>query len=266
MRIVACVKYSLDVSEIKIDPATKELSLASAPWDLGDIDANVLEAAVTIKEIYGGSAHILSFGPQASRDTLQRAAAMGADDATLVLDPFDGQLNTSGTAEVLMAALERLGACDIVVCGEASDDGASYQVGPLLAGKLGWPQVTYVRSFEVEDGVMVAERDLGESVERVKVRLPVLITVTEETNTPRSPTLMEVLQAKEKPFLEWKLEGDLGLSIEDLQTIPSLELLRTEGVVVERKRILWRDKSATELANQVVDFLVQEGVLEERNP
>ena len=50
MKIVACVKYSLDVSEIKIDPGTKDLSFASAPWDLGDIDANILEAAVTFKE------------------------------------------------------------------------------------------------------------------------------------------------------------------------------------------------------------------------
>ena len=50
MKIVACIKYSLDVSEIKVDPETAVLSLAGVPKKVGHIDKNVLEAAISLAE------------------------------------------------------------------------------------------------------------------------------------------------------------------------------------------------------------------------
>lgn len=67
MKIVACIKYSLAVSEIKVDPATKELRLAGVPQRVGAIDKNVLEAAVALKEAGGGTVHGLTLAPVGDR-------------------------------------------------------------------------------------------------------------------------------------------------------------------------------------------------------
>ena len=77
MKIVACIKYSLDVSEVKVDPATKELRLAGVPKKVGNIDKNVLEAAASLKESYGGTVHALTFGPAKAKESFREALAMG---------------------------------------------------------------------------------------------------------------------------------------------------------------------------------------------
>ena len=38
MKIAACVKYSLDVSEVKVDASSKQLRLSGVPRKLGNID------------------------------------------------------------------------------------------------------------------------------------------------------------------------------------------------------------------------------------
>lgn len=262
MKIVACVKYSRDVSEVKVDASSKQLRLSGVPRKLGNIDKNVLEAAATLRETYGGTVHTITFGPPQAKDALTEALAMGADEATLVLDPFDGELDAGATVEVLVSALHKLGGFDLVMCGEASDDGFTYQIGPFLAEKLGWPQVTYVRSVAVEYGFVLAERDLGETTERVKAPLPALITVSGESNKPRLPTLVDLLRAKRKPVTEWHLETDLRLSAQTLWDASRLQLLDTKGIVVERKQVLLKGKPAADLANALVELLLQENVLE----
>ncbi len=267
MKIAACVKYSLDVAEIRVDVPTRKLLLTGVPRKLGNVDKNVLETAVMLKEAHGGSVHALGFGPPEAKDALLREAlAMGADEAVVVVDPFDGGLDPSATAAVLASALARMGGFDIVVCGEASDDDSTYQVGPRLAESLGWPQVAYVRDIAVEGGCVVAERDVGAYSERVSVPLPALITVTEETNTPRRPTLMDVLKAKKKPLALWELEADLGITPASLQEAATVKQLGSEAVIVSRRQTVLWNKPASDLARELVELLVQEGVLEGHDP
>lgn len=262
MKIAACVKYSLDISEIRVDASSRQLRLEGTPRKLGNIDRNVLEMAATLKETYGGIVHIVSFGPPEVKDALKEALAMEADGATVVHDPFGGKLDASVTAHVLAAVLGKLGGFDLVVCGEASEDDSTYQVGPQLAEKLGYPQVAFVRSATMYDGFLVAERDAGDYTEKVRVMLPALITVTEETNTPRRPTLMEVLKAKKKPVVEWQLETDLHIHPSALEGKAALRLLNTEAVMVRRKGVLLRDKPVANLADELVDLLLQEQAIE----
>ena len=63
MKILALIKYSLDTAEIKVNPATKELLMTGVPAKIGNIDKNVVEAAVQLKEAAGGTLQALSFGP-----------------------------------------------------------------------------------------------------------------------------------------------------------------------------------------------------------
>jgi len=262
MKIAACIKYSLDVSEVKVDASTKQIRLAGVPKKLGNIDRNVLETAATLKETYGGTVHLFTFGPPEAKNILKEALGVNADDATLILEPSGEALDPGATVAVLAAALKKLGSFDVIVCGEASDDGFTYQVGPRLAETLGMPQITYARKITIENGSILAERDWGEGAELVKAPLPVLLTVTEETNTPRRPTLMDLVKAKKKPLVEWQLEKDLGISPQTLQDASGLQLLATEGIVVERKQILLKDKPTADLASELVDLLVQENLLE----
>jgi len=262
MKIVACIKYSLDVSEIKVDPETEALSLAGVPKKVGNIDKNILEAAVSLAEAYDGTVHALTFGPAASKDSYREALAMGLEDVTLIEDQLDGSGGPVITAKVLAAAIEKIGDVDLVVCGEVSDDGFTYQVPPRLAERLGLPQVSFARQITVDDGKVIVERELEDGSQTVSAPLPTLISITEETNTPRRPTLMEAMQAKKKPVHLWQVDADLGLSKDDLAQNIGLEKVDTKGIVVHRKQQTLKGDDMAALADQLVDLLIEENILE----
>mgnify|MGYP006298024831 CR=1 FL=1 len=261
MKIVACIKYSLDVSEIKVDPETEALKLAGVPKTIGNIDQNVLEAAVTLQETYGGEVHGLSYGPPEAKEAFRDAMAMGLDDVTLVEASADGQNNPSVTAMVLATAIEKMGDVDVVICGEVSDDGFTYQVPPRLAERLNWPQLSFARSIAMEADRLVVEREVDNGSQKIASPLPALISVTEETNTPRRPTLMQAMKAKKKPVHIWKVDEDLGLSQDELNSRALLEAKETKGVIVHRKRIKLEGEDQTETANRLVDLLIEEEIL-----
>jgi len=261
MKIVACIKYSLDVSEIKVNPETEELNLAGVPKKVGNIDKNVLETAVSLAEAYGGTVHAVTFGPAASKESYREALAMGLEEVVLVEDPLDGQGDPAVTAAVLAAAIEKIGGVDIVVCGEVSDDGFTYQVPPRLAERLDLPQVSFARQISVEDGKVIVERELEDGSQTVSAPLPVLISVTEETNTPRRPTLMDAMKAKKKPVHLWQVEEDLGLSKDALVQQIGFEKIAAKGIVVHRKQRMLKGDDMSALAGQLVDLLIQENIL-----
>ncbi len=261
MKIVACIKYSLDTSEIKIDSATGQLLLEDVPKHVGNIDKNILETAVSLKEQYGGTAHAITFGPASAQSGFREAMAFGLEDVTLIEDPFDGAGGPAVTARVLAEAIKKMGDVDLVVCGEVSDDGFTYQVPPRLAERLHRPQLSFVRKISIEDGQVIADRDLGDSAQTVKAPLPVVISITEETNTPRRPTLMDALKAKKKPIHLWQIDSDLGLSKDELAQQILLETVETQGVIIHRKQKLLQGDNPEDVANQLLDHLLTENVL-----
>lgn len=262
MKIVACIKYSLDASEVKVDPVSKELKMAGVPYKVGVIDKHVLETAVTLQETYGGVVHAITVGPTKAKESFREALAMGLEDVTLIENPVEGQVAPAVTAAILAATIKKLGDVDVVVCGEVSDDGFTYQVPPRLAEALQLPQISFVRTVTVEDDKIVADRDLEDSVQTVSAPLPVLISVMEESNTPRRPTLLEAMKAKKKPVHLWNVEADLGLSADELQKKAALEIVQSEGVVVHRKQKLLQGDDLAALSNELVNLLMVDHVIE----
>jgi electron transfer flavoprotein beta subunit len=260
MDILVLLKYSLDVAEIKVDPATQELRLAGVPEKMGNIDKNVVEAAVRIKEAQGGSVRALSLGPAAAKDAFRDVLAMGVDEVTLVEDPFGGQVDAAVAVRVLEAAIRKLGSFDLILCGFASDDGYTYQVGPRLAERLGLPLVSYARSLQVSDGALQADQDLDDHVQVVKVSLPAVTSIAEEAFPPRRTTLMDALKAKKKPVNVWQIE-ELGLTKSDLEPVSGFREAARTGVVVHRKQQILKGQSTTDLADGLIDALLRENVL-----
>jgi electron transfer flavoprotein beta subunit len=184
--------------------------------------------------------------------------AAGLDDLTIVDSTGWPAEGAAVTAAVLAAAIQKLGDVDLVVCGEASDDGVSYQVPPRLAERLGWPLLGFARNIRLDGGCMTADRDLDNGMQRVECSLPLVLTVTQETNTPRRPTLMDAVKAKKKPVSVWQPAADLELSPEALQAHGGVVRVAQEGIVIKRKERRLQGGDMTALANQLLDALLAE--------
>jgi len=261
MKILALIKYSLDVAEIKVDPTTKELRMSGTPEKIGNIDKNVVEAAARLKEATGASLQGLCLGPLSARESFKDVLAMGLDEVFLIEDPFAGAADARVAVSIIEAAIRKLGPFDLILCGFASDDGYTYQVAPRLAERLGLPLVSYTRRISLSDGQLQADRDLEDSLQTVAVSLPALASIAEEAFPPRRTTLMDALKAKKKPVNIWQVEADLGLSKDDLEKLSGFESFSQIGVIVHRKQIMIKAGTPVELADQMIDALLQENVV-----
>jgi len=261
MKILTLIKYSLDTAEIKVDPDTKELRMSGVPAKIGNIDKNVVEAAVRLKEVSGASLQALSLGPAAARDSFKDVVAMGLDEVFLIDDTFGGAADSPAVVRIHEAAIRKLGPFDLIVCGFASDDGYTYQVGPRLAERLDLPLVSYVRQVSLSEGKLQADRDLEDGLQTVATTLPALVSIAEEAFPPRRTTLMDALKAKKKPVNIWQVEADLGLSKSELERSSGFDAASQIGVVVHRKQNIFKGANPAELADQLIDALLQENVL-----
>lgn len=209
MQVVACIKQVPDTTQVKVDPETGNLIREGVPSIINPFDIHALEESLRLKDKYGFHVSVLSMGPPNAEVTLKKALALGADEAILLSDRAFGGADTLATSKVLAEAIRRLSDKEevgIVVCGKQTIDGDTAQVGPGIATRLYYQQITLVDNIEdvnTKTNKMTARRKLEGRHERVESSLPVLISVVRSINRPRYPTVPMRLMAQDAEVLLW---------------------------------------------------------------
>jgi len=253
MHVIVCAKQVVDVSEVKIDPNTKKPMLEGVARKISDIDKNAMEEALKIKEKFGGKITILTLGSPGAKENIKELLAVGGDEAILINSDENGDYYTS--SQLLAKAIEKIGDYDIILCGEASIDQFSGQMGPRIAGLLNIPQITYAQKVVAEEKEVMVEKNLGDSIVTIRSPYPVLITVTKEINEPRLPSLMQILASSNKPIHEW----DAVSLVEKIES--KVEVIETTGLTFERKNVIYEEGEMEERVKKVVENVIKEGVL-----
>lgn len=213
MKIVACYKIVRDERDLAVAP-DRTVSFDGCALRVGDYDLNALEAGAELAAATAGELVGLTIAGPEARDTKLRKGVLsrGVDAVASVVDPALADADAGTTAQVLAAAVGRLDGCDLVLCGEGSADRYSQQVGAQLAAVLGLPYVNSVRSVEPSGTGVLVERTLEREVETLQVPLPAVLSVTADANTPRIPSMKDILGAAKKPATEWS-PADLGIEL-----------------------------------------------------
>jgi electron transfer flavoprotein beta subunit len=253
MNIIVCAKQVVDVSEIKVDSNTKKPILVGVPQKISDIDKNAMEEAINIKEKQGGKITVVTVGTPDAKEKIKELLAMGADEGILITPPEKHDYFV--VSNILAGAINKIGEYDIVLCGEASIDLFSGQIGPRIAGLLNIPQVTYAQTVTVEKDKVISERNLGDKAVTIESPFPVMLSVTKEINEPRLPSLMQILAAANKPIHEWSAE-DVARG----KLTPKITTVGIKGVPMERKNVVYQD-DIDDSISKLVEDLAKEGVL-----
>jgi len=209
MLVVTCIKQVPDTTQVQIDPVTNTLIREGIPFIVNPYDTHALEEALRLKDRFGFRVAAISMGPPNAEATLKKALALGVDEAILLSDRVFGGADTLATSQVLAAAIGRLSGEEevgIVICGKQTIDGDTAQVGPGIATRLGYTQLTLVDRIEKIDPVLrkiTVRRKLEGRHEIVEAPLPVLLTVVRELNRPRYPTVPMRLESRDAPVKLW---------------------------------------------------------------
>ncbi|GGP22193.1 electron transfer flavoprotein subunit beta [Thermocladium modestius] len=267
MNIVVLVKPALDTSNLRT--AANKIMVEDTPLKISDIDRNAAEEAIRLKEKMKGGKTIAvmvsKYPPIAKRggeaeNLAREVLAMGIDEAILVID--DGLIGTDQTATakaIVETIRKKVGQFDVIIGGEATIDGYSSQVPARIAAELGIPIITYVREIsQAGSDFIVVKRDLEDEVQVVRSKLPVVMTVTREINTPRIPPLLQIRMAMKKPLSKVSL-SDLGLQVQVRARTTDLKPLQ-----IQRKKVLIESGTVEEKADKLIQYLSQEGIITPR--
>jgi electron transfer flavoprotein beta subunit len=221
MHVVVCVKMVPDTTQVKIDPVTNTLVRKDVPFITNPFDTRAVEEALRLKDNYGAYVTVVSMGPPSAEAVLRAALALRADDAVLLSDIAFGGADTLATSTVLAEAIKRLDQrkpVDLIICGLQTIDGDTAQVGPGIACRLGFSQLTLVdeiSKIDQEAKLIRVRRRLEQHCEIVEARLPALVTVVREINVPRYPTVPGRLAAADATLTTWT-NGFLKLEVEKI--------------------------------------------------
>jgi electron transfer flavoprotein beta subunit len=127
----------------------------------------------------------------------------------LLSDRCFGGADTLATSNVLSEAIKRLDAEDeviLVICGKQTIDGDTAQVGPGIATRLGFSQLTLVDKIielDLTKRRIRVSRKLEGRHEIVEAPLPAMLSVVRELNRPRYPNVPMRLEAAEASIEVW---------------------------------------------------------------
>ncbi|EKD31313.1 MAG: hypothetical protein ACD_77C00346G0020 [uncultured bacterium] len=170
---------------------------AALPAIFNPEDMNALEQALRLKDAYPGSeVLLLTMGPGRAAEIIREGLFRGADGGVLLTDRKFAGADTLATSYALSMALKKLQP-DIIIAGRQAIDGDTAQVGPQVAEKLKFPQVTYAEEIiEFKDGKLKIKRRLERGVEIVRTTLPVVITVHATAPACRPRNAKQIMRFK----------------------------------------------------------------------
>ena len=234
-QIVVLAKQVPDTRQVGRDAMTAEgtVNRAALPAIFNPEDLHALELALDLKSrIAGAEVRVLTMGPQRAAEIVREAMYRGADGGYLLSGREFAGSDTLATSYALACAVRKVGA-DLVVAGRQAIDGDTAQVGPQVAEKLGWPQVTYAEQVVKVDGDRLQiRRRLAEGVEVVECALPMVITVNESAPACR-PRNAKRLMCYKLARMRSELLEEQPWVVERVEKMPELQIVELAAADIE---------------------------------
>lgn len=254
---IVLVKQVPDTANITTDAMKEDgtVNRAALPAIFNPEDLHALEAALDVKQRYGGAVTVVSMGPPKAADVLRDCLFRGADRAILITDRRAAASDTLATSYILSQAVRTIGNYDFVFAGRQAIDGDTAQTGPQCAEKLEIPQITYMEEIiDIQDGKATIRRNIGNGWEIVRVKLPILVTVLDTANTPRpwaakrmmkhkndriaaevAPEQVDQLKSQGRLIEQWSLD-DIGADLDRCGVAGSpTKVFRIQSIILKKE-------------------------------
>ncbi len=259
MKIAVFVKQVPD-SAAKITLDGEKANWGDAPLVINPWDEYAVEAALQLAEAQNGDVVALSIGTESTQEALKHALAMGCSEAILISDEALSAADAGVAAQVMAAAVNKLGDVDLAIFGKQAIDSDTGLAPAMTARVLDWPALTLVSKvveLNAAGKSVQIERSNEEGRQKVKSTLPAVLSIAKDYGEPRYPSFMGIRKASKTEIPVWSL-NDLGQdALTSMVTWPELiapPTLETQNEIIE-------GASPEEIAEKLVEKIVAEGVL-----
>ena len=189
MNILVCIKQVPGSNNVEVDPKTGVLIRNGTDNKINPYDLYALETALSLTERYGGRVECITMGPPQAKAIINEAVCMGAECGTVLTDRKFAGADVLATAYTLSQGVRKCGSFDVIICGKQTTDGDTAQVGAELSEYLGIPNISNVLSIDdISGDSITVTASLDEKIVTERVKMPCLISVDGDINTPRLPS------------------------------------------------------------------------------
>ena len=234
MKIIVAVKRVIDYNvQIRVKADGTGVETENVKMSMNPPDENAVEESLRIKE--SGKADeivVVSIGEEKSKETIRTALAMGADRGIFVKAPMN--IEPLAVSKILQKVVEKENPGLVFLGKQAIDDDCN-QTGQMLSALLGWSQGTFISKLEFDNEYISITREIDEGLEKLKLKLPSIITCDLRLNEPRYASLPNIMKAKKKTIDELSVE-ELGIDIS-----PRIKQLKVEEPPKRQKGIMVKD-------------------------
>ena len=255
MKILVCIKQVPDMeSKFKVADSGKWYNTADLAWRMNEYDEYGVEQAVRVKEqVKDADITVLSIGSGQVKETMKKALAMGCDRGIHIQDEAVFDKEPFQIAGIITEYAKDQN-FDLILTGMQSQDRGSAQVGILVGEMLEIPSVSTIVEFQYDAGEVVVSRELEGGIKaKMSVNVPAVFTCQLGLNTPRYPTLPNIMKAKKKELLTVEVE----------------ELLRVDARLVTEKMFIPEKKAGgvilegevAELADKLIAILKEKSTV-----
>jgi electron transfer flavoprotein beta subunit len=260
--LIVCIKAIPDpegpASSYEVDLEAKKVIPVGIPLVINPYDANALEIAIRLKDLWGGRVIAINVTEKGAVPVLRKALSVGADELILAEDAAFRNLTSRSTALILSAAVQKIGAYDLILTGRQAADWDFGQVGLFIAENLKIPVVNLAQKVELQNGSVVVEKLTHNGYEVVRASMPALVTVSSEVGDLRLPTIKSIQDVRKKPLQIWRL-ADIGINSSLLATKTVRALFRPPSI--KRKCIFVEGNSFQEKGENLALTLLKDKVL-----
>lgn len=179
-----------------------------------------LEAGLQLKSQNPNAKLIVcSMGPPSFTESLNKALALGYDEAYLLSDRKLGGSDTYATGLAIATMLKHLGYGKgqnedfVIVAGRQTSDGDTAHVPSQVAENMKIPQGTFIETADFIDGKIQAKRIIEGGYQMMSLPLPCAMSFTPTGIDPRRRSLAGAVKAKNSEIKIFSIE-DINLSDE----------------------------------------------------
>jgi electron transfer flavoprotein beta subunit len=197
LRVICFIKQVPDTSSKAGVNPDGTIDRASAKRMLNNFDRYALQKAIELKRNYGAEITCATMGPPPAMEVLVEGLEHGADYGILLTDRRLAASDTLATAYALTKVIEHFGPFDIIFTGLQTTDGDTAQVGPQIAERIGYPQISYCEQLSIDGAKVMARRVVEGGFQELETSQPVLVTVANSATPLELKNFHNVAEVKD---------------------------------------------------------------------
>lgn len=216
MRILNIFKRVPDTyAEIKLKSDNLDIEKAELNYVIDPYGEYAMETALRMKDKDNSiELNVLTIGPENATELLRNALALGFDNAYLIKCENYDRLSPLSLSKIYLKFIEKYGPFDIVFLPKVDIDTNFSSIAGYLAGFLKINFINNISTSEIEGEYVIVERETEIGKEKLKIKMPLIISHDKAPYEIRLANLKGIMSAKKKPLNIVELD-ELNVKIDE---------------------------------------------------